>query len=102
MSKDDKSGRGTITELPSSLTVGELGEKLGVSPINVIKALMRNGIMATINQELEFDVAAIVATDLGVDVVEEGAVVEPEPEAPLVEYPSEFEDRVELEEELEI
>ena len=102
MSKDEKSGRGTITELPSSLTVGELGEKLGVSPINVIKALMRNGIMATINQELEFDVAAIVATDLGVDVVEEGAVVEPEPEAPLVEYPSEFEDRVELEEELEI
>ena len=69
--------------LPSQLTVGELGERLGVSPINVIKGLMRNGIMATINQTLDFDTAAIVAADLGVEVVEEGA--EPEPE-PVVEY----------------
>ena len=56
--------------------MGALAEALGASPINVIKALMRNGIMATVNQRLDFDTAAIVATDLGVDVIEEGTVVE--------------------------
>lgn len=74
-------------ELPSALTVGELGEKLKVSPINVIKALMKNGIMATINQQLDFDTAAIVATDLGIEVVEEGAMAELEPiPEPVIQY----------------
>jgi translation initiation factor IF-2 len=90
-----KSDREPI-ELPSNLTVGELGEKLGASPINVIKTLMRNGIMATINQELDFDTAAIVATDLGVEVIEEGAIVEPEPTPePLIEYPAILDEPVE-------
>ena len=92
------------TELPSALTVGELGEKLGVSPINVIKALMRNGIMATINQDLDFETAAIVATDLGIEVFEEGALPDPEPEAepePLIGYPPEFDEELDFEEEVE-
>jgi hypothetical protein len=38
-----------------------------VSPINVIKELMNNGIMANINQQLDFDTAAIVLTELGFD-----------------------------------
>ena len=57
-----------------------MGEKLGESPIAVIKALMKNGIMATMNQTLDFDTAAIVASDLGIEVVEEGAILVPEPE----------------------
>lgn len=80
------------------MTVGELAEKLGVSPINVIKALMRNGIMATINQQLDFDTSAIVATDLGVDVFEEGKFVEPEPiaELPAIQYAPELENVLDL------
>ena len=70
-----------MMELPSSLTVGELAEKLCVSPINIIKALMRNGIMATMNQQLDFDTAAIVAADLNIEVFEEGKFLQPEPVA---------------------
>jgi translation initiation factor IF-2 len=78
---------GASLEIPSKLTVRELGERLDVSPIQVIKALMKNGIMATINQELDFTTAAFVANDLGVDVTEEGAaVVEPEPVVPDVQF----------------
>jgi hypothetical protein len=39
----------TVT-LPPTITVRELGERLGISPIEVIKGLMRRGIMANINQ----------------------------------------------------
>ncbi len=38
---------------------------LEVSPIDVIKELMNNGIMATINQQIDFDTAAIVAEEWG-------------------------------------
>ena len=52
-------------ELPSSVTVRELSERLQTSPIDVIKTLMSNGVMANINQEIDFDTAAIIAAELG-------------------------------------
>lgn len=54
-----------IIELPSFLTVRELSELLGVSPIDVIKELMSNGIIANINQQIDYDTAAIVAGEMG-------------------------------------
>lgn len=51
--------------IPPSLTVKQLAELLGVSPIETIKQLMRNGVMASINQVIDYDTAAIVATDFG-------------------------------------
>jgi translation initiation factor IF-2 len=75
-------------EIPSTVTVAELGDHLGVSPINVIKTLMRNGIMATMNQALDFDTAAIVAADLNIEVVEAGRVNVPE----LPEYKPEIDE----------
>lgn len=51
--------------LPPSITVRQLAELLQVSPIEVIKQLMRNGIMANINQVLDFDTAALVAAIYG-------------------------------------
>ena len=74
--------------IPSSLTVKELGELLKVSPAQVIKELLTNGIMANINQTIDYDTAAIVAQDLGYEtfehipeVIEEAAAfVEGEPE----------------------
>ncbi len=52
-------------ELPGSLTVRELAEKLGVTPIDIIKVLMSNGVMANINQQIDFGTAEVVASELG-------------------------------------
>lgn len=52
-------------KLPLNLTVRDLSERLDASPIDVIKTLMSNGVMANINQEIDFDTAAIVAAELG-------------------------------------
>ena len=55
-------------ELPSTITVRELAAALDSSPIEVIKNLMANGVMANINQQIDFDTAAIVAAEMGYDV----------------------------------
>jgi translation initiation factor IF-2 len=54
-----------IIELPNSITVRELAQRIEASPIQVIKILMSNGVMANINQQVDFDTAAIVASELG-------------------------------------
>ena len=53
--------------LPFSISVRDLAEKLEASPIQVIKVLMANGVMASINQTVDFDTAAVVASELGLD-----------------------------------
>src|ERR1051325_9068130 len=58
-------------ELPRALTVKELAERLRVSPVEIIKELMKNGVMASINQVIDYDTAAIVATDFGFETSEE-------------------------------
>jgi len=55
-------------ELPSTITVRELAQAIDSSPIEVIKNLMANGVMANINQQIDFDTAAIVASEMGYDV----------------------------------
>ena len=54
-------------ELPSSLSVRDLAQFIETSPIQVIKSLMNNGVMASINQLIDFDTAAIVAEEFGFD-----------------------------------
>jgi translation initiation factor IF-2 len=56
--------------LPASLTLRELAEKMGCSPIELIKQLMNAGVMANINQAIDYDTAAIVASDMGYEVHE--------------------------------
>jgi translation initiation factor IF-2 len=63
-----ENGRNKEIELPASLTVRELAEEIDTSPIEVIKTLMANGVMANINQQIDFDTAAIVAAEMGYDV----------------------------------
>src|SRR6266702_6276714 len=88
-------------ELPAVVSVADLAGILGVPVTQVIKTLFTNGTVATINQALDYDTAAVVATDLGFEVREQGtatptasapaapvaeAVVEPvAPAAPPVE-----------------
>jgi translation initiation factor IF-2 len=51
--------------LPSVLTVADLAEQLQTTGIEVIKELMKLGMMANINQQIDFDTAHRVATALG-------------------------------------
>ncbi|MCD4752571.1 MAG: translation initiation factor IF-2 [Anaerolineaceae bacterium] len=62
--------------LPYSLTVRELAERMQVSPIDVIKVLMSNGVMANINQMIDFDTAAIVASEFEIEAEEESQVAD--------------------------
>ncbi len=52
-------------EIPGSLTVRELANLMDVSPIDIIKELMANGILANINQQIDYETAAIVAEEMG-------------------------------------
>ncbi|MFD1928661.1 translation initiation factor IF-2 [Sporosarcina siberiensis] len=54
-----------------SLTVAELGRKLGREPSGIIKKLFMLGIMATINQELDEDTIELICAEYGVEVEEE-------------------------------
>lgn len=56
-------------ELPATLTVGELAGILKKSNVDTIKALMRTGVMATVNETIEFDVAARVAASFDIPVL---------------------------------
>jgi len=74
-----------VVRIPEVIVVADLAALLGVTPIDVIKELMKNGVMATINQVVDFDTAAVVASDLGFAPEEEApstAVASPEAETP--------------------
>ena len=55
----------TVVEIPATPTVKQLAESLRVTPVDVIKQLMRLGIFANINQTIDFQSAASVAAALG-------------------------------------
>ena len=64
------SGRSTVkkrpsADIPASLNIRELASLLHVGPIDIIKQMMRNSIMANINQVIDFEVAALIAADFG-------------------------------------
>jgi translation initiation factor IF-2 len=63
-------------ELPSGISVRDLSAKLKISPIDAIKKLMANGVMASINQAIDFDTAAIVAAEFGWEAVPESVLEE--------------------------
>lgn len=50
------------------ITVGELAETLGLPVTTVVGELFKNGIMATINQRIDFETAQIIVEELGLDV----------------------------------
>lgn len=52
-------------ELETTTGVRQLADLLEISPIDVIKQLMRNGLMATINQVVDYEMAAEIVTNLG-------------------------------------
>ncbi|MBN1659088.1 MAG: translation initiation factor IF-2 [Anaerolineae bacterium] len=54
-----------IIDLPEAMTVRDLARSLRVNPIDVIKELMANGIVVSINQTIDYETAEIVAAELG-------------------------------------
>src|SRR5512138_3993208 len=58
-------------ELPNTIVIRDLAQKIEKSPIEVIKKLMANGVMATINQSVDFDTAAIVMAEYGFEAIPE-------------------------------
>ena len=54
-----------VLDLPPAIMVGQLAEVMHANPIDIIKQLMRNGIMATVNEVIDFETAATVATTIG-------------------------------------
>jgi translation initiation factor IF-2 len=65
-----------LLTIPLTLTVRQLAELVGASPVEVIKELMKNGVMAAINQVIDYETAAIVARNMGFQPQEEAAVAE--------------------------
>ncbi|WKZ41437.1 MAG: translation initiation factor IF-2 [Anaerolineales bacterium] len=63
------SNNGNKLELPASIVIRDLAQKIEKSPIELIKKLMTNGVMATINQSVDFDTAAIVVAEYGFEAI---------------------------------
>ena len=55
----------TVVKIPDEITVGELASRMKKTAGEVIKCLMKNGVMAGINQTIDFDTAEFVATEMG-------------------------------------
>ena len=59
-----------VYEVPETLTVGEFAEILGIGATEIIKTLMMAGTMASINQQIDFETASLVADELGYEIRE--------------------------------
>ncbi|MDE2669642.1 MAG: translation initiation factor IF-2 [Chloroflexota bacterium] len=65
MTARQSSGPRTVT-LPEAITVKGLSERLGISPIEAIKRLMTHGVMAAMNDTIDYETAAVVSSELGI------------------------------------
>jgi hypothetical protein len=59
--------RGSV-QLPAFITVRDFAALLKLPVTDIIKTLIKNGVMATINEEVDFETATIIAQDLGFEV----------------------------------
>ena len=64
----------TVVKIPDEITVGELASRMKKTAAEVIKCLMKNGVMAAMNQTIDFETAEFVATELGCKVEKEVTV----------------------------
>jgi translation initiation factor IF-2 len=62
-----------VVEIPSVITVKEFAEKTGINAAKIIGELMKNGILANINQQIDFDTASIISDDVGIKIKKQRA-----------------------------
>jgi len=55
-------------EIEDNITVGALAEKLAIPVVTLVAELFKNGIMATVNERIDFDTAQIIVGELGLDI----------------------------------
>jgi len=67
-----------VVLLPEYITVRELAELIDASPIEVMKRLIANGIMASINQQVDYDTAAIVVEEMGFEAQSAAVIAQQE------------------------
>ena len=60
-----------VVKIPDEITVGELASRMKKTAAEVIKQLIKLGVMATVNQTVDYDTAALVAMELGCKVEKE-------------------------------
>lgn len=58
----------TTIEIEDMITVGTLAERLSIPVSRLIGELMKNGVMATVNERIDFDTAQIIVEELGLDI----------------------------------
>src|ERR1700692_2009788 len=58
----------TIIEIEDMTTVDTLAERLSIPVTRLIGELMKNGVMATVNERIDFDTAQIIVEELGLDL----------------------------------
>ncbi len=57
-----------IIKVAESITVGDLAKRMGIKATDIIRALMKMGLMATINHALDIDTATLIASDFGYEI----------------------------------
>jgi translation initiation factor IF-2 len=57
-------------ELSSVMTVRELSEATGIGASEILKALLKGGVLANINQQIDYETAGVIAADFGIETVE--------------------------------
>lgn len=58
----------TIIEIDNTITVGALADQLSIPVTKLIGELMKNGVMATVNERIDFDTAQIIVGELELDI----------------------------------
>lgn len=57
-----------VLTIADTITVGELAEQLAIPVVNLVGELFKNGIVATVNQRIDFETAQIIIEELGLEV----------------------------------
>jgi translation initiation factor IF-2 len=86
----------TSIELPETIIVKDFAERLGREVSEVIKKLLMGGIMATINQEIDYDTASLIADEFGVAVTKEAPPEDPTEIEEIIDPPESLQSRVRL------
>jgi translation initiation factor IF-2 len=60
----------TMIEVEDMITVGALADKLSLPVTQIITVLMKNGVLATVNEKIDFDTAQIITSELGLEDIE--------------------------------
>ncbi len=67
----------SVITLPKTIVVSELARRLGVGPVDVLKELVKMGVMVSINQSVDFETAMLVAGELGIETQAEEEAAPP-------------------------